>query len=166
MFHVRWVTVMRENVWSLTTDSEWKHSLTLRVLFTLKHCEVLRLPEVKKCSRHLTLKCVDRDDFCAVATREEMHASPLNVCVGRLKAIYMKTENLSRTWNVPRWNFTTKPIKKKQHISCVKLHELHLVFIGCQLKERRMGVQAGRGPSYFVLSAEPNFGWTPRSAGE
>lgn len=47
---------------------------------------------MKKCSRHLTLKCVDRDDFCAVATREEMHASPLNVCVGRLKAIYMKTE--------------------------------------------------------------------------
>lgn len=120
MFHVRWVTVMRENVWSLTTDSEWKHSLTLRVLFTLKHCEVLRLPEVKKCSRHLTLKCVDRDDFCAVATREEMHASPLNVCVGRLKAIYIwKQKNLSRTWNVPRWNFTTKPIKKKAaHLLC------------------------------------------------
>ena len=100
---------MRENVWSLTTDSEWKHSLTLRVLFTLKHCEVLRLPEVKKCSRHLTLKCVDPDDFCAVATREEIRASPLNMCV--LDVLKVTTENLGRTWNVPRWNFTTKPIK-------------------------------------------------------
>lgn len=120
MFHVRWVTVMRENVWSLTTDSEWKHSLTLRVLFTLKHCEVLRLPEVKKCSRHLTLKCVDRDDFCAVATREEIHASPLNVCVGRLKAIYIWKQKIwaERETFLAETSQQSQLKKKAAHLPC------------------------------------------------
>lgn len=71
---------------------------------------------------------------------------------------------LTKTSNKANW--TKRKPDRRDQISCVKLLKLHLVFIGCQLKEKRMGVQAGRGPTYFVLSAEPNFGWTLRSARE
>lgn len=44
-------------------------------------------------------------------------------------------------------------------ISSVLLRELHLIFMGCQQKREKNG-RPGRkkGPTHFVLRAEPNFG--------